>query len=209
MVFRSGAQPISKIRKNPPGVIAFTHWVPQDLAQFMIQFAPNPTNSLIYMQYGPSIAAFRNIAKEKSEGVIYSSVAQSLQDEMGLAFIDRYRKKFGSDSSPLNGAIPYDSVFMYAAAAAMAGGTGAPGEIEQNKKVAAIYKNMIFRGVLGTTKFFEKWQAAIPYPDATNDPSLGMPHQYSQIQNWKEDASVIAPPPYETANYKTPPWMKS
>lgn len=201
---------ISKLRSDPPGVIAFTHWAPQDLAQFMIQFVPNPTKSLIYMQYGPSISAFREIAKEASEGVIYSSVAQSLQDEIGRDFMTRYRAKFGeAGTSPLNGAIPYDSVFIYAAAAAMAGGTGKPGDIEQNKKIAAIIKRMIYRGVLGTTRFFPKWQAAIPYPDATNDPSLGMPHQYSQIQDWRKDAAVIAPPPYETSKFITPPWMKS
>ena len=201
---------ISKIRNDPPGLIAFTHWVPQDLAQFMLQFVPNPTDSLIYMQYGPSIAAFREIAKEASEGVIYSSLAQSLQDDIGRDFIARYRAKFGeTGTSPLNGAIPYDAVFMYAAAAAMAGGTGKPGEFEQNKKIAANIKRMIYRGVLGTTRFFPKWQAAIPYPDATSDPSLGMPHQYSQIQDWGKDAAVIAPPPYETSKFTVPPWMKS
>ena len=201
---------ISKIRNDPPGVIAFTHWAPQDLALFMVQFVPNPTKSLIYMQYGPAIAAFREIAQEASEGVIYSSVAQSLQDDIGRDFMTRYRAKFGEvGTSPLNGAIPYDSVFIYAAAAAIAGGTGEPGDFEQNKKIAAIIKRMIYRGVLGTTRFFPEWQAAIPYPDATNDPSLGMPHQYSQIQNWHEDAAVIAPAPYETSEFITPPWMKS
>ncbi|XAT59965.1 ABC transporter substrate-binding protein [Rhodobacteraceae bacterium Araon29] len=201
---------ISNIRKNPPGVIAFTHWVPQDLAQFMVQFAPNPTNSLVYMQYGPSIAAFREIAETASEGVIYSSVAQSLQDEMGLAFMERYRAKHGNEgTSPLNGAIPYDAVFIYAAAAAMAGGTGAPGEFDQNKKIAANIKRSIYRGVLGTTRFDQELQVAIPYPNATNDPSLGMPHQFAQIQDWKKDAAIIAPSPYETASYQTPPWMKS
>ena len=120
----------------------------------------------------------------------------------------RYRAKFGSEgTSPLNGAIPYDSVFMYAAAAAMAGGTGEPGEMLQNRKVAAVLKGSIYRGVKGTTRFFDKWQAAVPYPDATRDPSLGMPHQYSQIQDWKKDAMVIAPSPYETASYLVPAWM--
>ncbi len=200
---------ISKIRQDPPGVIAFTHWVPQDLAQFMIQFTPNPTNSLVYMQYGPSIAAFREIAKESSEGVIYSSVAQSLQDEMGLAFMKRYRTEYGEAASPLNGALPYDSTYNYALAAALAGGTGEPGNFDQNRKVAARLKRLIFRGVMGTTRFFDVEQAAIPYPDAVNDPSLGMPHQYAQIQKWKVDAMVIAPSPYETSEFMTPPWMKS
>jgi branched-chain amino acid transport system substrate-binding protein len=54
---------LAKIRQDPPAIVAITHWVPQDLAQFMLQFVPNPTNSLVYMQYGPSLAAFREIGK--------------------------------------------------------------------------------------------------------------------------------------------------
>ena len=61
---------LAKIRQDPPSVIAVTHFLPADLAQFMVQFVPNPTPSLIYMQYGPSIPAFRDIAKEASNGVL-------------------------------------------------------------------------------------------------------------------------------------------
>jgi branched-chain amino acid transport system substrate-binding protein len=99
---------LQKIRNDPPACIAVTHWVPQDLAQFMIQFVPNPTNSLVYMQYGPSLAAFREIGKETTNGVLYSTVIAALQDEIGQAFSKRYRDRFGPDSSPLVGAQVYD-----------------------------------------------------------------------------------------------------
>ncbi|WP_283178972.1 hypothetical protein [Gemmobacter sp. 24YEA27] len=46
---------LAKLREDPPAVICITHFFPADLAQFMVQFAPNPTNSLIYMQYGPMV----------------------------------------------------------------------------------------------------------------------------------------------------------
>ena len=76
--------------QDPPGPAgassAVTHFLPADLAQFMVQFAPNPTNSLVYMQYGPSIPAFREIAKEASNGVLYATVVGALQDEIGTAF---------------------------------------------------------------------------------------------------------------------------
>lgn len=88
---------LSKIRNDPPAVIAVTHWVPQDLAQFMIQFVPNPTNSLVYMQYGPSLAAFREIGKEWTNGVLYSTVIAALQDDIGQAFIKRYKDRFGAN----------------------------------------------------------------------------------------------------------------
>ena len=65
----NGARLWPSLRANPPGLIAITHFFPQDQAQFMIQFMTNPTNSMIYMQYGASLAAFRDIAGEASKGV--------------------------------------------------------------------------------------------------------------------------------------------
>lgn len=200
---------LAKIRNDPPAVVAVTHWVPQDLAQFMIQFVPNPTNSLIYMQYGPSLAAFREIGKEATNGVVYSTVIASLQDEIGQAFIKRYKDRFGADSSPLIGAQVYDSAHYYAVSAALAGGTGEPGNLDQNRKISERLRRLVYRGVMGTTHFFIPEQAAIPYPDATNDPSLGMPHQYLQIDDYTKEPALISPPPYETAQFKMPPWFKA
>jgi len=198
---------LAKIRQDPPAVIAVTHWVPQDLAQFMLQFVPNPTNSLVYMQYGPSLAAFREVGLDSTNGVLYSTVIASLQDEIGQAFNNRYKERFGPSSSPLAGAQVYDSIHYWALAAAIAGGTAGPGGFDQNRKVADRLRRMIYRGVMGTTHFFVPEQAAIPYPDATNDPSLGMPHQYLQIQDFKDEPELIAPSPYETASFILPPWF--
>ena len=55
---------LAKIRQDPPSVICITHFLPADLAQFAVQFAPNPTPSLVYMQYGPSVPAFRETSDE-------------------------------------------------------------------------------------------------------------------------------------------------
>lgn len=200
---------LAKIRADPPAVVAVTHWVPQDLAQFMIQFVPQPTNSLVYMQYGPSLAAFREIGKEAVNGVLYSTVVASLQDEFGNAYNTRYKEKYGASASPLVAAQPYDSCHYWAIAGALAGGTGGPGEEEQNRKVASRLRNLIYRGTLGTTRWFIPEQAATPYPDATNDPSLGMPHQYLQIQDHTKEPGLIAPSPYETTTFAMPPWIKA
>jgi branched-chain amino acid transport system substrate-binding protein len=199
---------LAKIRNDPPAIVAVTHWVPQDLAQFMLQYVPNPTNSLIYMQYGPSLAAFRQIGKAATNGVLYSTVIASLQDEIGQDFNTRYKKKYGPSASPLVAAQVYDSAHYYAVAAAIAGGTSAPGEPEQNRKVASRLLPLIHRGVMGITHFNAQ-QGAIPYPDVTKDPSLGMPHQFLQIQDYTTEPALIAPPPYETSSFRMPPWIKA
>lgn len=198
---------LQKIRNDPPAVIAVTHWAPQDLAQFMIQFVPNPTNSLVYLQYGPSLAAFREIGKEATNGIVYSTVIGALQDDIGREFITRYKSRFGADSSPLIGSQVYDSANYYAVAAALAGGTGEPGNEAQNRKISDRLRKNIYRGVNGTTRFFPE-QAAIPYPSVAKDPSLGMPHQFLQIQDFKKEPGLIAPPPYDTVKFQLPPWIQ-
>ena len=199
---------LQRLREDPPDVVAITHWVPQDLAQFMLQFAPNPIDSLIYMQYGPSIPAFREIGGESVNGVIYSTVVATLPDEIGSDFTKRYVERYGEDAVALTAGMSYDSVHYFANAAAIAGGLGAPGDIEQNRKVAAQLKRTIYRGVNGITRFDQEIQAAVPYPDDTRDPSLGMPHQYLQITDHTQGPGLIAPTPYETAAFQMPPWIK-
>ena len=117
---------LAKLRQDPPGFIAVTHFFPQDQAQFMLQFMNDPTPSLIYMQYGASLAAFRDIAGSASEGVLYATVIGALQDEIGAAFSDKYIAAFGETATPNSGGQTYSALHAYAIAAALAGGAGVP-----------------------------------------------------------------------------------
>jgi branched-chain amino acid transport system substrate-binding protein len=197
---------LAKLRADPPGVIAITHFLPQDLAQFMIQFAPNPTKSLVYMQYGPSLSAFRKIGGQATNGVIYSSTMATLPDEIGSDFTKRYRAKYGPDASALTAGMPYDNVHAFSIAAALAGGVGAQGDAEQTHRIADRLRSNIYRGVNGSLRFTAE-QAGYTYPTQTKDPSLGFPHQYLQIQDYTKDPSLISPPPYEMAKFALPPWL--
>ncbi len=199
---------LAKIRQDPPAVIAVTHFLPADLAQFMVQFVTNPTQSLIYMQYGPSIPAFRDIGKEATNGVLYATVVGALQDEIGTAFETRYKDKYGANAGHNSGAQPYDGCYVWATAAALAGGSGEPGDDEQNRIVASRMRSLIWRGVTGTTRFIADENTAYSYPTQTRDSSLGMPHQFLQIQDHNKGGLLVAPEPYSTSSFMTPPWMK-
>jgi len=199
---------LAKIRNDPPAVIAVTHFYPQDLAQFMLQFVPNPTPSLVYMQYGPSIPAFRDIGKAATNGVLYSTVIGVLPDEIGKDFEARYKAKFGPNAGFMSGCQPYDGAYVWATAAALAGGSGEPGNEAQNRKVSDRMRAAIWRGVNGVTRFIPGEQAAYSYPGQTKDPSLGMPQHYRQIQDYTQEPVLISPPPYSVAEFKLPPWIK-
>ena len=200
---------LAKLRQDPPGLIVITHFYPQDLAQFMLQFVQQPTQSLIYMQYGPSLPSFRDIGKAATNGVLYATVVGALQDEIGESFRKRYQAKFGANAGHNSGVQPYDACYLWATAAALAGGSGEPDDEKQNRKVADRMRALIHRGVSGTIRFNPAEQTAYTYPTETNDPSLGMPHQFLQIQDHVKGGELIAPAPYDTGSFVMPPWMKA
>ncbi|RTM09639.1 MAG: amino acid ABC transporter substrate-binding protein [Hyphomicrobiales bacterium] len=201
---------LAKIRADQPGFIVVTHFFPQDQAQFMIQFLANPTNSLVYLQYGASLAAFRDLAGDASVGVLYATNIGVLSGEVSDDFTKKYLAKYGEKASPNGGAQTYEALHLFAQAAAIAGGVGKAydGE-EQNRKVAARLKASIFRGPTGVIRFNQTSQQAFSYPVETNDPSLGMAHIFSQIKKKEENGYIISPTPYETAQFELPKWMKA
>ena len=197
---------LAKVREDPPGVICITHYAPADLANFMLQFAPNPTPSLVYMQYGPSLAQFREIGGEAVNGVLYATVIANLQDERGNDFVARYKAKFGESSSPASGVQTYDACHLWAIAAAVAGGAGNPYDgDDQNRRVADQMRRIVHRGICGAYHFVEN--GAMTYPAQTNDPSLGMPHQFLQVQDFMRTPVMVGPQPYAVADFETPPWI--
>lgn len=198
---------LAKLRENPPGLIVVTHFFPQDQAQFMIQFLTNPTDSLVYLQYGASLAAFRDIAGDASVGVLYATNIGVLQDEIGSAFTKSYVARNDQKASPNGGGQTYSALHLYAIAAALAGGPGVAYEEEQNRKIAQRLKSTNFRCPMGVIRFDQATQAAMSYPVQTKDPSLGMSHIFSQIKNKAENGHIISPSPYDIAKFEKPSWI--
>lgn len=194
-------------RGTDPAILVNTHFYVGDLAQFQREFVARPMNCIIYLQYGAIHQSFIELASEAARGVIYSTVMGSLRDDIGQQFERSYLERFGSGSTPLVGSQTYCAMHHYALAVAQAGGSGAPGEFERNRVVAQRLKDTIYRSVVGTIRYHPKWQAAVPYPDATNDPSMGMPHLFYQIQDLTGQHALIAPEPYNTSRFEIPPWM--
>jgi branched-chain amino acid transport system substrate-binding protein len=190
---------LSKIRQDPPGLIFHSDYIPGDLASFQQQFRSDPTRSLMYQQYGPSIPEYLELAGPDADGVIWSTVIGTLPDQIGQAFKDAYRDEYGAEAGLSQAGGQYDLVQLWAQAAAMAGD---PLDFEQ---VNANIKRMLFRGVSGTYRYRPGELTAIPYPDEVNDPSLGMPHLTFQIQN--QEQVLIDPEPYSQGQFELPSWL--
>jgi len=201
---------LNKVRAEAPAVIANTHFFPGDLAQCQVQFVQQPTNSLFYYQYGPLLKAFSDIAGEAARGVLTSSVIGILPDEIGNEFRKAYWAKFGPKAEADPGASTYSEAYHFAIAAALAGGTGEPGNVEQNRRIAANLKRFSYRAPFGMLRYAPEFNAALPYPTVSLDPSIAMPHLLYQIKDPTADVpkKLIYPEPYNETEFETPPWFK-
>jgi len=189
-----------KVRDANPDVIVFSDYAAGDEAAFIKQFAQNPTQSIVYQQYAPSIPQYLQLAGASANGVIWSTVVGILQnDPIAGPFIDKFTAKYGSSPGFSNAGDQYDLMKIWAQAA---GFVGDPFAFD---KINAHIKATPYRGVCGAYTFDRTGLTCIPYPDDTADPSIGMPHLTFQIQNGKQ--VIISPDPYTTGGYQTPPWL--
>ncbi len=189
-----------KIRDSNPDVIVFSDYAAGDEAAFIKQFAQNPTKSLVYQQYAPSIPQYLQLAGSSANGVIWSTTVGILQnDPVAQPFIDKFTQKFGSGPGFSNAGDQYDLVKIWAQA------VGVAGDPYDFQKVTNYVKATPYRGVCGAYSFNRTGLTCTPYPDDTLDPSIGMPHLTFQIQDGKQ--VLISPDPYTTGTYQAPPWL--
>ena len=195
------------IRAHNPAVLAMTHFHAGDLARFHLQFMERPLNSLLYLQYGALHRVFSEITGERARGVITCTVIGLPRDELGRKCAADYRRRFGPQATPEIGCQPYCSLHHYAIAAAVAGGVGEPGDDAINRRIARALMDIPYRSVAGMIRYHPAWQAAVPYPDATQDPSLGLPHLFYQLRGPGEPPALIAPEPFIEQPFELPPWI--
>lgn len=199
---------LDEIRAFDPAVLAITQFYAGDLARFQLKFTENPLPCLVYLQYGAMHKTFTDIVGDKGKGVIVGTMIGLPRDEIGRNFAKAYQDRFGPNSTPEVGCQPYTSLHHYAIAAAISGRTGGPGETEVNRALARCLMAYPYRSVAGTIRYHPKWQAAVPYPDAVHDPSLGLPHLFYQVRGPDQQQALIAPDPYADSHFELPPWLE-
>lgn len=190
---------LQSVRSQDPAIVYNSHPAPADQAAFMKQFVANPTQSLVYLQYGPSIPQFLELAGSAANGAIWSTVVGNVGGVLGQAFTKKYQKQFGAIPGLANAPQGYDSIYMLA---------NAWGMVEDSRDFKAVCDQIRvqrYRGVCGSYYMDQPGQYTSPYPEANPDPSLAMPHLYLQVQNGEH--KVIYPEPYAEGKFEMPPWM--
>ena len=107
---------LTRLRNDPPSVIAMCDGIVGDDALFIKQFSELPTKSLIYQVFTPSTPEYFDVTGDAANGVIWSTVIGLLPDKIGTDFRARYRERWNGEEPSFGAAGPiYDEVQMWAA----------------------------------------------------------------------------------------------
>jgi branched-chain amino acid transport system substrate-binding protein len=186
---------LAKVRENTPDVVINTDYLSGNSAAFLAQFLEQPTNSLVFLQYAPSVPEFVELTKEKSNGVIYNLLGGSLvspknprAEEVGKKFKDKYGVESGTYGVAL-----YEIVNVYFDALKKVG------DASDHKAIAKAIGETDKQTVAGRLKFDPATHLAMQGDDY-------IPLTYFQI--WDGQRTLISPKAYAVGDFKAQPWMK-
>ena len=186
---------LAKVRSTKPNLIVNTDYLPGNSALFLKQFLEAPTNSLVFLQYAPSVPEFLKLTKEQSTGVLYNLINAPLDTPKwprGPKLLAEYKKRFGVDSG-VYGVGLYEMANIYFDALKV---------VKDPTKREAIGKaigNVSKDTVAGKLKFDPKTHIAVLGNDF-------IPTTFWQIVDGKR--VLVGPAKFAGAGLIPPPWIK-
>lgn len=186
---------LAKVRQDPPDVVINTDYLPGNSASFLNQFMEQPTKSLLFLQYAPSVPEFIKLTGKNSNGVIYDLLGGPLvtpknprADEVAAKFKAKYNTESGTYGIGL-----YEMANVYFDALKKAGDPADHKAVmkalsETDKQIAA-----------GRLKFDPATHLALQGEDY-------IPITFFQIEDGKR--ILISPTKYATGEFQPQPWTK-
>jgi branched-chain amino acid transport system substrate-binding protein len=184
---------LTKIKLDVPDIIVNTNSTASDGAAFANQFAASPTNSLVFLQYSPSVPEFRDLAKDNANGIIYNMLGGAIPTLASTKEITaEFSAKFGTPG--YFAVVAYDQLMIYANCIKK---TGDP---TNRLAIGKCLGNSNLKTAAGVLKFDQKTHLALQSDDT-------YPILFSQIQDGK--LNVFFPSKYASGNtFQKPKWMK-
>lgn len=186
---------LAKVRQDPPAVVINTDYLPGNAAAFMSQFMEQPTDSLVFIQYAPSVPEFLELTKDASSGVLYNLLGGTLPtsaSERSKEVIGKYVDLYGNEPGAYGPAL-YEEVMLYADALAAVGDPD--DRVAIGEWIGASSKET----AAGTMAFDPETHLAVQGEG-------GIPLQFYQIQDGKR--VLFAPDNYADGSFVLPPWME-
>lgn len=185
---------LAKVRENPPDLVVNTDYLPGNSALFLKQFLEAPTDSLVFLQYAPSVPEFVKLTGAQSSGVIYDLINAPLNSPgwpRGQELMKRFEERYGVESG-VYGVGLYEMANMYFKALAQ---VGDPANHEAvGKAIGALQVD----SVAGPVAFDPATHVAIQSDDH-------IPVSFWQI--WDGERALIKPDKYANGEFRLPPWM--
>ncbi|UYV35760.1 ABC transporter substrate-binding protein [Rhodobacteraceae bacterium D3-12] len=186
---------LGTVREAEPAVIINTDYLSSNAALFVSQFNENPTDSLVFIQYAPSVPEFIELTKEQSSGIVYNLLGGILNtptNPRAAEVVEKYKKAHGNAPGTYGAAL-YEQVMIYAAAL---------------KKVGDPTDRVAIGKAIGASST-QTAMGKVSFDPATHlavQSNEGIPLQFYQIQNGER--VLFYPPVYATGEFVEPAWMK-
>jgi branched-chain amino acid transport system substrate-binding protein len=185
---------LAKIRQDPPDIVIVTDSAPPNNAAFMNQFMENPPDSLLFLQYGPSVQEFLDLTQENSTGVIYNNLGAAIDTLPEVKeFRDRYEELYGHRGGYF-AVVAYDEVLIYANCL---------------EEVGDPTKRLEIGQCIGNTDMMTR-SGHLVFDQETHLALQGdeyYPMQFYQI--WDGVRIEIEPEQYADGEFQVPPWMET
>ena len=183
---------LAHIRNRNPAVIVDTDYLPGNGARLMRQFMKNPTDSLLFIQYAPSVPQFLKLTKDVSTGVIYNLLGGTIPKyPPAVKVLKKYKARWGVKSGEY-GVMLYEMTRIY---------------FNALRKVGNPSKHLAIGRAIGRTNM-KTAQGHLVFDQKTHLAKQGK--QYFPLlflQIWQGKRVVFYPPKYATGKFRIPPWM--
>lgn len=191
---------LSQIEQAEPAYVTFWNLDPADASRFMNQwnrqFGNDGINSLVYMQYTPSIPEFLELTRGNADGLLWSTVIapnNEVGEELG-PYTERWVERFGSEPLSIHAYVVRDAFEIWAQAVREADCVRCFDEINDN------IRQLDYSGFAGNFEFapLEEGQFAQQGDDL-------IPTVWSQVQDG-ENVQVL-PDALADGEIQMPPWV--
>ncbi len=186
---------LAKVRQADPDLIINTDYLPGNSASFLNQFLEQPTKSIVFLQYAPSVPEFVKLTGKNSTGVIYDLLGGPLltpKNPLAAEVSQKFKTKYGVESGTYGVGI-YNIVEVYFDALRKVG------KPDDHKAIADAIGATDVQTVAGRLKFDPATHLALEGDDF-------IPITFFQI--WDGNRTLISPEKYATGTYQAQPWTK-
>lgn len=185
---------LAKVQQDPPDLVVNTDYIPGNAALFVKQFLENPTDSVVFLQYAPSVPEFVKLTGDKSTGILYNLIGGPLDTPKwprGPKLLKAFNERFGVDSGAYGVGL-YEMTNMYFAALEQVG------DPTKRKEIGLALGQMKVQTVAGNIAFDPATHVALQDNDH-------VPVSFWQI--WDGKRLLVGPEKFANSEFQLPPWM--